>query len=187
MRLKLDKPSKGKLLVAEPFLGDPSFERSVVLLTEHNNDGSVGFILNQPLDLSLDKLFEDFPSFEANVNYGGPVQKDSLYYIHNKGELIADSLKLSDDLYWGGNINAIKEMISANLITEKDIMFFLGYSGWGKTQLLDEIEENSWLIIENTAIDIIKKNHGDSWRSILSQLDGDYRLWANSPSDPILN
>ena len=89
----LEQPAKGKLLVAEPLLGDPTFDRTVILLVDQHDEGFVGFVLNKPLDLLVDHLFEDFPEFGAPVFYGGPVQKESLYFIHTKGELIPDSIK----------------------------------------------------------------------------------------------
>jgi len=187
MRLKLEKPAKGKLLVAEPFLGDPSFDRSVILITEHNEEGSVGFVLNKPLRLKMDLLLKDFPEFNAPVYHGGPVQKENLYYVHTKGNLLPNSIEMCPGLFWGGDIEAVKEMLSMGLISENDIKFFLGYSGWGKHQLADEIEQKSWIVINHNIIDIFNNEKSNPWKDILIEMGGDYRLWANSPVDPLMN
>ena len=137
-------PKKGQYLIAEPFLGDPSFERSVVLLTDHHEDGSVGFVLNRPLDLRMEQVLDEFPPFSQPLYYGGPVQQNNLYYLHTKGDLINDSVEISPGLFWSGSITGVKEMLKSGLMVEDDIKFFLGYSGWGKDQLEGELKENSW-------------------------------------------
>lgn len=187
MRLKIVKPAKGKLLVAEPFLGDPSFDRTVILIAEHNDEGTVGFVLNRPMGLSMSQVLKDFPEFNAPVFNGGPVQKENLYFVHSRGDLLPTSINLTDDLFWGGDIERIKMLISTGLLDENEIRFFLGYSGWGKHQLESEIEEQSWIVITQKAIDLFKHSDSNPWREILSNLGGDYRLWANSPADPLFN
>ena len=186
MSLPIENPDKGKLLIAEPFLGDPSFERTVILLTDFNTDGAVGFVLNRPLDLRMEQVLVDFPAFKPNLFYGGPVQQNNLYYLHNQGELIPDSVEVLPGLFWGGKISAVKEMLKPGIMGEKDIRFFLGYSGWGKEQLANEIKENSWMVV-TPSINLLNTDTKTLWKDLLFDLGGDYRLWANSPSDPILN
>ena len=186
MSVPIVNPDKGKLLIAEPFLGDPSFERTVILLTDHNKDGSVGFVLNRPLDLRMEQVLDEFPAYSPNLFYGGPVQQNNLYYLHNKGELIPESEQILPGLFWGGKISAVKEMLQTGIMTETDIKFFLGYSGWGKDQLANEIKENSWLVV-SPSVNLLNTNTKTLWKDLLFDLGGDYRLWANSPSDPILN
>lgn len=187
MSLNIDNPNKGNLLVAEPFLGDSNFERTVVLLSEHNEQGSIGFVINKPLEIKLNDIAIGFPAFDAVIHHGGPVQEDSLFFVHNKGTLIPGSDHISGDLYWGGELEALKEMIKCGLITSDNIRFYLGYSGWGTGQLTHEIEEKSWLVIGDTAIDIFADNPADMWGKILMDAGGNYPLWANSPADPNLN
>lgn len=187
MNMNLEKPAKGKLLVAEPFLGDPSFERTVILLTEHNEDGSVGFVLNRPLNLKITNLFSDFPEFDATVYYGGPVQKDSLYFIHSKGELIPDSMDLGNHVYWSGRLDVVREMIEVGVIDPSEIKFFLGYSGWAANQLMDEMEEQTWLVKDLKGFDILQDIDSETWKKIIQDFGGDYLLWANAPSDPLMN
>ncbi|MGB8703645.1 MAG: YqgE/AlgH family protein, partial [Gillisia sp.] len=124
------KPAKGLLLVAEPsIIGDVSFNRSVVLLAEHSENGSIGFILNKVLDFKLKDLIPELnKSFK--IYNGGPVEQDNLYFIHKVPDLIPSSIEIADGIYWGGNFEAVKELIQKDLIDEKQIRFFLGYSGW---------------------------------------------------------
>lgn len=183
----LNKPQKGSLLVAEPFLGDSNFDRTVILLTEHNENGSVGFVLNKPIELTLDELVIGFPSFDTVVYHGGPVQEDSLFFVHNKGDLIPGGELIKDNLYWGGDLEPLKEMIKLGLIGPENIRFFLGYSGWGNGQLKMEIEEKSWLVVEPASLDLFNTQPDDMWKNILMSAGGSYPLWANSPMDPRLN
>lgn len=186
MTLPMEKPKKGMLLIAEPFLGDASFERSVVLITDHNADGTVGFVLNRPLDLRIEQVLDSFPSYNPELYYGGPVQKNNLYYLHSKGALIPDSVEVFPGMYWGGKINAIKELLATGLLKEDEIKFFLGYSGWGKDQLLVELHEKSWILAEPT-LNLLSTDPKTLWKELILGLGGDYLLWANAPIDPILN
>ncbi len=180
-------PQKGSLLVAEPFLGDPNFERSVILLTEHNENGSVGFVVNKQLDLQLDDIVIGFPSLDTPVFHGGPVQQDSLFFIHNKGSLIPGSEHIKEDLYWGGDLEPLKELIKLNLVTTENIRFYLGYSGWGAGQLDAELDQRSWMILNDAPVNLFLNHSDEMWRQVLLEAGGDYPLWANSPADPNLN
>lgn len=187
MSLKIDKPHKGSLLVAEPFLGDTNFDRTVVLLTEHNDDGSVGFVVNRALDVQLNDIAIGFPELMSTVYHGGPVQQDSLFFVHSKGDLIPDSEHIIENLYWGGELDALKELIRCGLIQKDEIRFYLGYSGWGQGQLEGEIEEKSWLTIADHSLNIFDDNAEKMWAKVLLKMGGTYPLWANSPADPNLN
>ncbi len=182
------EPKKGKLLIAEPSLtGDVSFNRSVVLLAEHNSEGSVGFILNKPLDYSMNELVEEimvpFPVFN-----GGPVEQDNLYFIHKVPHLIGNSIEISDGIYWGGDFEATVALINQEKITQNDIRFFLGYSGWASLQLDQELHSKSWIVVSNQyESDIIQKSTQAFWREKMMELGGDYLLWSNAPENPSLN
>lgn len=182
------KPKKGKLLIAEPALtGDVSFNRSVVLLAEHNDEGAVGFILNKPLEYDISDLVSEI-KVPLKVFNGGPVEQDNLYFIHKVPHLIEDSIEISDGIYWGGDFEKIVELINCNTITEKDIRFFLGYSGWASLQLDQELTSKSWVVVRNEyRSDIIQKSTTAFWKEKMIELGGDYLIWSNSPENPILN
>jgi len=113
------KPKKGKLLIAEPTLtGDVSFNRSVVLLAEHNEEGSVGFILNKPLEYSISDLIAEIHT-PFQVYNGGPVEQDNLYFIHKVPHLIGNSIEISNGIYWGGDFEKTIQLINEKTISEQ--------------------------------------------------------------------
>jgi len=180
-------PGKGKLLIAEPsILNDKSFNRSVIYLTEHNNDGSIGFILNKPTEFILSDLIPeincDFPIYN-----GGPVEQENLYFIHKSPNLIPESIHIADDIYWGGNFDVLTSLLQKDAINNNEIRFFLGYSGWSEEQLNIEMKESSWIVIENNFSNIFSIDSDEFWRSQLLEIGGDYQIWANAPEDPALN
>lgn len=182
------RPDKGKLLIAEPSLtGDVSFNRSVVLLAEHNEQGSVGFILNKPLEYQISDLVTEI-IFPFQVYNGGPVEQDNLYFIHKVPHLIDDSIEISDGIYWGGNFDKTIKLINEKVISEDDIRFFLGYSGWSSLQLDQELSSKSWIVVQNEyESQIIKKSTTAFWKEKMLELGGDYLIWSNAPENPNLN
>lgn len=181
------KPHKGSLLIAEPsILNDDSFNRSIILLTEHNEQSSVGFILNRPLKFTLGDIIPEI-SCTFTIYQGGPVEQDNLYFVHKVPELIPDSIQVSEDIYWGGNFNSLKTLLAENKIQSTDIRFFLGYSGWGTHQLEDELLNNSWFVSENDFENIFSVDNETLWKNKLMQKGGEYKIWANAPSDIHLN
>ena len=182
------KPKKGNLLVAEPsIIGDLSFNRSVVLLADHNKEGSVGFILNKPLGYTIQDLI---PEIKVNfkIYNGGPIEQDNLYFIHNIPQLIPNSIEIAEGIYWGGDFESTKDLINKNIIKQNNIRFFLGYSGWDAEQLQDELDSNSWIISENGLQNkIIGKSATDFWREKIIEQGGDYIIWSNAPENPMNN
>jgi putative transcriptional regulator len=178
---------KGNLLIAEPTtLADKSFNRSIILLAEHNENGSVGFIMNKPSQFLIKDLVFEIQS-DMHVFIGGPVEQDNLYFIHTIPELIPDSVMIDKGIYWGGNYDAVISLINQGLIKNSEIRFFLGYSGWSFEQLEDEMKEKTWKIIENNYHNILSISNADSWKEKLMEMGGKYKIWANSPEDPLLN
>jgi putative transcriptional regulator len=181
------KPTKGRLLVSVPFMNDFYFGRSVVLLTEHNEEGSVGFILNKPIETKLESAINDFPEFNGNLYMGGPVEKTSLFYIHTLGTLVKDSIEVSKGLYWGGNFSTIKKLIETGVMGEDDIRFFVGYSGWGKNQLEKELSEKSWVVTERSIPEIMSLDPENFWKENIKATDRQLGVWADFPVNPSLN
>ena len=180
-------PEKGKILISEPFLPDTFFNRSIVYLTDHSAQGSVGFILNKKLDLNISSAIAGFEGWNENINMGGPVAPDTLHYLHNVGDRIPNSVLIEDNIYWGGDIDTIRELISTGEIKHSQIRFFLGYSGWSAGQLERELKEDSWIIARVKA-DIIMNNRGDdTWKKVLRSFKNKYRIWADFPDSPEMN
>jgi putative transcriptional regulator len=180
-------PEKGKILISEPFLPDSFINRSIVYLTDHTDQGSVGFILNKKLDLKICDAIEGFEGWEENLNMGGPVAPDTLHYLHNLGKIIPKSVQVDKNLYWGGDIDTIRGLIKKAKIKNSQIRFFLGYSGWSAGQLERELKENSW-VIATVKSDIVMDNRGDdTWKRVLRSLKNKYRVWADFPESPDMN
>jgi putative transcriptional regulator len=182
------KPQKGDLLIAEPaIIGDVSFNRSIVLLADHSDEGSIGFILNKPLEYNINDLI---PEVEATfkVYNGGPVEQDNLYFIHKIPHLIPNSIEISLGIYWGGDFTKVAELIENNTIKESDIKFFLGYSGWESNQLENELKASSWVVTKNIyKKNIIEKGYETFWKEKMLEFGGEYSIWSNAPENPSYN
>jgi len=182
------EPRKGDLLISEPFLNDPNFSRTVVLLCEHNDEGSFGFVINKPADIKLNELMSDVGNREDDVFVGGPVQQNALQFIHKCSGLVEGSAEVMDGVFWGGDFQQMVAMLEGDLIQEEDIKFFIGYSGWGAGQLNKELEINSWIISRNVKSEQIFNTDVDSlWKEVLNTMGGKFKIVANFPVDPRLN
>jgi putative transcriptional regulator len=177
--MKAIKP--GTLLVAEPFAVDPYFKRSVVLLCEHDDEGTVGFILNKALELDINELVSDFPEFDVNLNFGGPVQNDTLHYIHNVGDLLDGSKKIINNIYWGGDYEKLKFLIASELIKPHNIRFFIGYSGWTPGQLQQELKLGSWVLHYSDPNYLFNQRPEYLWSKVLSDKGNTFRVISEIP------
>lgn len=181
------KPKAGRILISDPFLSDAYFKRSVVFLTEHSENGSVGFVLNKPVDVSISEVLSGFPAYNAGISVGGPVGTDAVHYIHSLGDFIPNSIKVMKDIWWGGDFEIIKELLNDGTLDNSRIRFFIGYSGWEPTQLAKEISENSWLVSELESDRIMNTRNRESWQDVLNSVGGKYKLWTNFPENPGMN
>lgn len=178
--------SKGKLLISAPFLNDV-FKRSVILLTEHNEEGSVGFIINKPTEYKLHHVIEDFPEFDAKVFLGGPVQQNSLNFIHRANNILDGGFEISDGLYWGGNFELLKILAGNGDLNPDDFKFFLGYAGWSPDQLSEELKISSWYLNTPTMENIFPDDSEKLWENILKTMGKQYSIIATFPEDPSVN
>jgi putative transcriptional regulator len=178
---------QGRILISEPFLNDTYFRRSVVLLTEHSEQGSVGFVLNKPVELTVSDVLKDFPDIDASVSIGGPVNTNTVHYIHTLGNHVPNSVKVIKNLYWGGDFDTIKDLIKQGRISNNNIRFFLGYAGWSPKQLDNELSENAWVVTELDPGTIMKSTSLSLWQETLNKLGDKYRTWVNFPENPGLN
>lgn len=166
---------------------DPFFKRSVVLLTEHSDNGSFGLILNKPIPMYLNEAIENAPVFDSRLALGGPVQKETLHYLHRLGDIIPNSTEIMDGVYWGGDFETIKKLMSSGQIVPGDIRLFVGYSGWAEGQLLSEMESKSWIIGRANRDILFTENPENMWTEILSNMGQPYNYMVNLPEDPRLN
>ncbi len=181
------EPKQGRVLISEPFQGDTYFKRSIVFLTEHNEDGTVGFVLNKPVNIPVTEILDDFPDIKTEVSIGGPVGINTVHYIHTLGKIIPNSVNVYKEIYWGGDFNVIKDLIKSGGINKNQIRFFMGYSGWRPKQLENEIKGNSWVITEMEPSVIMENRGEDIWKETLKKLGRKYKLWTNFPENPGMN
>jgi putative transcriptional regulator len=181
------RPRQGRVLISDPFLNDAYFKRSVVLLTEHNQKGSVGFVLNKPVDVAINEILADFPSINTAISVGGPVGTNSVHYIHSLGDLIPNSVKVMKNIWWGGDFEIVKELFERGTVSSDKIRFFVGYSGWEPKQLEREISENSWVVRELDSGLIMNSRSKESWQEVLKILGSKYKVWTNFPENPGMN
>ncbi|MEO6668415.1 MAG: YqgE/AlgH family protein [Ferruginibacter sp.] len=180
-------PRQDILLIADPFLKDPNFMRTVVYICRLSEEGCFGFVLNKLFEQNLGELITDLENFEIPVFTGGPVQPDTVHYIHQYPELIPGSYKISDEIHWGGDFEIVKELIRENRIDLSKIKFFIGYSGWDKDQLENEMKEKSWLTATSTRKIVFDTSPENVWKESIEHLGGKYKMMINFPIDPQLN
>ncbi|GEO04602.1 UPF0301 protein [Adhaeribacter aerolatus] len=183
----MKKIRSGTILISEPFMGDPNFERTVVLICRHDEEGSFGLVLNRKSNLKLSDVLDiEQYNTDMELNIGGPMQYNTLHYIHQLEEL-EEAIALGNSVYWGGDYEKLKYLLSIGSIAADDIRFFLGYSGWSPGQLEEEIENNVWIVNNKATDNLFNLNQDTLWREILKQMGGKYKVLANYPIDPSLN
>jgi putative transcriptional regulator len=183
------QPAQGHLILAEPFMNEPYFGRSVVLLTQHSDEvGTMGLVLNKPLDIFLHEVVEGMEIQQSiRLFCGGPVAPKSLFYLHNLPNMPL-SFQITSQVYLGGDFEKILELINQGPGEGHFIRFFLGYSGWEKGQLDDEIKHQSWIVgpLADESI-LMEEKMETMWTQSLKSLGGKYRHWADFPQNPNLN
>jgi putative transcriptional regulator len=183
----MESPAPGILLIADPFLKDPNFIRTVIFLCDHQEEGSFGFVLNKNYEHTLDELVSGAEGLNIPVYFGGPVQMDTIHFLHQFPEIIPGGLEVRDGIFWGGDFEAAIEQLRIGKIDKNKIRFFIGYSGWGNGQLADELKEKSWLTVMATRKLIFHKKTHELWKDAIRHLGGDYEMMVNFPIDPQLN
>ncbi len=181
------QPARGTLLVSEPYLPDPYFRRTVVLLCDHNDEGSFGFVLNRHTDMAVNDLMENMPPIGSQVGIGGPVQSSNLYYLHTLGKRIIGSEEIIDGVFMGGDYDQLRGVLKADEKLTKHVRFFVGYSGWDKDQLDKELSEKSWLVAPGNKKRIMDVRTTDIWGATLRAMGKSFAPLANFPEDPSLN
>lgn len=180
-------PEKGMLLLAEPHLMDPYFQRSVILLCEHNEEGSFGFVLNNYIDFDMEQIGHELPFIDSRVSIGGPVRKSNLFYIHTAGKMLEDSAEVLPGIYMGGHFDGVKDLLLRGKITPQDIRFFVGYAGWSPNQLNEEMEQNSWIVADPSNLKLMDTYQDDLWSSVLKAMGPNFARLTALPKDPRMN
>jgi putative transcriptional regulator len=181
------EPGPGILLIADPFLKDPNFLRTVVFLCEHREEGSFGFVLNRRYENTIDELIPELEGHKIPVFYGGPVQIDTIHFLHQYPVEIPGGQEILKGVFWGGDFDAVVNLIKNEDINKDKIRFYIGYSGWGEGQLAIEMKEKTWLTVKSTRKLIFHPDHDAIWKDALKHLGGDYEMMVNFPIDPQLN
>lgn len=179
--------SRGILLLSDPFLKDPNFIRSVILVCEANTEGAFGLVLNRKTPFVLGDLVQQAIGVDVPVFEGGPVQPTALHFIHRKGRQIPNGIEIANGIYWGGDFDIALELVRTKALSPNDIRFFVGYSGWSAGQLEEELEEKSWIIAGADPVNIFDAPEDQIWRKSLHTLGGEYAQMSNYPIDPQLN
>lgn len=180
-------PAIGNLLIAEPFMKDDSFKRGVVLLCRYGEDGAFGFVMNKQSGFTLEELVPELAGFKIPVYQGGPVQQDSLFFIHQYPEILKEGQRIMPGVYWGGNFLVLQSALKKGLISSDKIKFFLGYSGWEAGQLEAELVEKAWIVSAGNKRLLFDTEAEQIWRESLLHSGPEYKMLVNYPTDPQLN
>ncbi len=181
-------PNIGRLLISEPFMLDPNFKRSVILLTEYSEAGAMGFVLNHQSEYTLGDLLPDAQYAEMPVYVGGPVAEDTLHFIHCCPDKIEDGIEIAEGVFWGGDFETAKNLVANNQIGENEIKFLIGYSGWTAEQLDNEIVESTWIVSDKFTKELLFGTDEQAmWKEVVRNLGQRYAHIANFPENPEMN
>ncbi len=187
------EPKPGQFLLSEPFLEDPWFGRKVVFLCDHDEQGSLGFVLNNGMGRNLTSLLPDAEQwgFDHEVHRGGPVHADSLFCLHRLGEEVEGSIPVLPGLWLGGEYDDLAVLINERGAKAGDVRFFAGYAGWGAGQLEGEMKQRSWYVHDapvGSKLEVVMNSDpGDLWASMMKSKGGGYGRVTTWPTDPSLN
>ena len=154
-------------------------------MIDHNEvDGSFGIIINKPLLTRLCEVTEVFDNFNAPLYLGGPVAENQIFFMHTLGDLIPESSKIMDGLYWGGDTETLNSLIASGIANAGNTRFFLGYSGWDSGQLTSELVRNSWAVCRSNAKTLLSTPSNQLWKTLVNRLGKDYGMWSRFPKNP---
>jgi putative transcriptional regulator len=181
----MDESLRGKLLIASPVLTDPNFARTVVLLTEHNDDGAMGIVLNRPSETAVGSVASELEEITGGepVYVGGPVQPEALVLLAEFTNLEAAAWVVVADV---GLASAEVELADLPDSVRRGRVY-AGYSGWGSGQLEAEMEVESWIVEPPLPPELFPDDPATLWHDVLARKGGQYSLIARMPADPSLN
>jgi putative transcriptional regulator len=181
----------GRLLVATPALADPNFDRAVVLLLDHDDEGSLGVVLNRPTLVDVEDVLETWADLAGRpqvVFQGGPVSLDSALAL----AVVPGEVATSEPLGWRRvhgaiglvDLEAPPELLAAEL---GSLRIFAGYAGWAPGQLEDEVDEGAWYVVDSEPGDVFSPDPERLWRAVLRRQRNELAMVATYPDDPSLN
>jgi putative transcriptional regulator len=138
----------GSILISTPTIGDPNFEKVVIFITESNEKGAMGFVINDLFPRTLNELVEFKQVKTFPLHDGGPVEREHLYFIHQRPDLIEGGIPIINSIYMGGDFKQAVAHLNNNTLQISDMKLFIGYCGWDPKQLEDEIAEGCWLLAD---------------------------------------
>ncbi|MFD4762529.1 YqgE/AlgH family protein [Streptomyces sp. NBC_00846] len=178
----------GRLLVATPALADPNFDRAVVLLLDHDEEGSLGVVLNRPTPVGVGDILTSWAGLTGEpgvVFQGGPVSLDSALGV---AVIPGDEGPLGWRRVYGAiglvDLEAPPELLAAAL---GSLRIFAGYAGWGPGQLDKELAEGAWYVVESEPGDVSSPRPEHLWRAVLRRQRSELAMIATYPDDPSLN
>ncbi len=179
------KAVPGCVLLSDPFTQDPYFSRSAILLCRHNKKETFGFVLTNYIEIDLNKLDENMPEIITKISFGGPVEKDNLFYIHSFGKEIEGAEKIMDTLYFGGDYEMLFELIKADPKRINEVRFFIGYAGWDFEQLNNEMKDHSWIAVTNISEkEILSTSSDHFWKDCMTKQGSKFEMISNFPLNP---
>lgn len=180
------KIRKGDLLIASKALLDPNFQQTVVLLCEHQKEGSYGLVLNRPIEVP-EAAIEEFPFIKEHLYQGGPVQPQALQIIHPFGKDVGNAVEVIPGVWVGGDFELMRKQFSMGTLDAGVCRFFLGYSGWGAGQLAMEFEADSWLSVRATRELVLETPASRIWVEAVRERGKRDPLYSHFPDNPSLN
>ena len=187
---KDQKYGKGYFLIANPVLPDPNFSRTVVLLCNHDDQGSFGLVINKSAELDSEDVFNDIEvlnSYSGKIYLGGPVSQAQVFYLCRSREALPELDLVCPGIYLGMSWDLLESVMEKLENPDQDLRFYLGYSGWGAGQLAGEMERKSWLTCEASDVFTFGENEDKIWEDVVLSLGKDYQYLVKAPVNPQWN
>ena len=181
---------KGYFLIANPVLPDPNFSRTVVLLCNHDEQGSFGLVINRPATISAKEVFEEMgvsDSPSGKIFVGGPVSPAQVFYLCRSKIPLPELDAICDGVYMGMSWELLDNLMMRIEDPKKNIRFYMGYSGWGAGQLAGEMELLSWLTCEAQSKFIFQENEEGIWAHTVKSMGKNYEYLIKAPVNPQWN
>lgn len=179
---------KGTFLIATPEIDSGIFFRGVILICEHNPNGSFGLVINKHLDLELPEEIININNLSnphVGIRAGGPVQTNQMMLLHTSDTIPNQTLKICDDVFLGGDLQFLQDALTDEMGPEIHLCF--GYAGWGAGQLEREFLDGSWFLYPASKKHIFNTPAEKLWQNLLREMGGKYATLSMIPEDLSLN